>query len=136
MFMLNLKLIKDVVNEITKNTSDIEQLKLSNVYSTKEIVIGTYFDKPRYRRTIISTTGSTVQSWKSLTNGLNAKKILKYEGFIASSSTEQKTLPFGNGTSFVWFQRNGTGEFQEAHNSADFNSKEIEVTIEYTKTTD
>ncbi len=59
MFMLNELLIKELSEQVDINTSEIQNIKDAEVYSTSEKVVGTWIDgKPLYQKTIQMQTVS------------------------------------------------------------------------------
>ena len=94
-------------------------------YSTEETVVGTYLDKPRYRKTITDTysSGTTILT--------DVEKLVSVSGMFQTNSTDW--LPIG----YIDSETNGYIRF-ESNNVKFYTNKtgKMEVTLEYTKTTD
>lgn len=106
-------------------------------YSTEERVVGRWIDgKLLYEKTIETTCPSASATWKTITDGLNAERIINYTGYVEFSSTEDKILANGTGQ-FTYFQLHKTKhELQVATHDTGFFNKPLIVAIRYTKTTD
>lgn len=124
--VVNAKTTKDYVDE-------------KNTYSTDEKIVGTWIDgKPIYRKVINTITGDKFSAWKTILSEVD--KVVRYNGFVYETETDIKVLPYAGGLdggSLIWFHVNATSHvFQEAHSDDMFNSKEMTIIVEYTKTTD
>lgn len=131
--------IKQVINanadELDGNTEDIEELQHLLDYSTIEKKIGTWIDnKPIYRKVITATTGSVEDTWYTIASNTNISKIINIFGYMQPDS--KRAIPFSTPYQAIWFDIDGNGNLHVAvHGNSLFN-KNIEVVIEYTKTTD
>lgn len=130
MFMLNLKLIKDVVDKITKNTSDIEQLKLSNVYSTEEVIIGKYFGKNLYRKTI--DRGKSLSSFEHNIKNVESIFINNDHTYRVHTSGNCISLNASGAGSYVYVNKTTV----TINNTSGASPDKVYVTLEYTKTSD
>ena len=131
--------IKNVVNE---NYDELTEIELSTIYSTNEVKIGTYKDKPLYRNCLeLGQIGSSnVTNIYELSG--DYEKITKCNARIEIDGGASLTLPMvsseglfaycnasctGDGTATINLYRNAATSWNE------FN---LNVDIEYTKTTD
>jgi hypothetical protein len=110
----------------------------NQIYSTEEKIIGTYIDgKPIYRITIVGTTGATsgtVNTTILLKNKV-CDRLLKYYGHVILENTKW-SIPASeiNGATPVRMYNNG--EILGLQINKDYISLPLEITLEYTKTTD
>ena len=133
------KVIKEYVdNEVSDGVQEVKgYVDGKNTYSTTETVVGTYNDKPLYRKIISGKlpTGNGTNNF-TITNGV----IRKYDGLVKSS--------YGS-----WFPLNIYYTSDTTYNISSFcnasrnnlyvvcgsqynTNSDYEITIEYTKTTD
>ncbi len=131
MFMLNELLIKELSEQVGINTSDIQNIKDGEIYSTSEVKTNKkWIDaKPIYRKVFISTWGNInvselnidtmidTRGMVSYTNGwhpLNAYANANFNSLVQYSTKEKNIQFYGNG----------------------YNNSQIILILEYTKTTD
>lgn len=127
---------EDAVHIMNKLYIGDNEIGSGEIFSTEEKVIGkTDNGYNVYKKIIESTTNSVVSEWKNIAGDI--REVLSFNGTLVYSATETKILPFSDAGSRVWFQLNtGTHYLQEAHNSTDYNNKDIKLVLIYTKTTD
>lgn len=127
---------EDAVHIMNKLYIGDNEIGSGEIFSTEEKVIGkTDNGYNVYKKIIESTTNSVVSEWKNIVGDI--REVLSFNGTLVYSATETKILPFSDAGSRVWFQLNtGTHYLQEAHNSTDYNNKDIKLVLIYTKTTD
>ena len=127
---------EDAVHIMNKLYVGDSEIGSGEIFSTEEKVIGkTDNGYNVYKKIIESTTNSVVSEWKNIVGDI--REVLSFNGTLVYSATETKILPFSDAGSRVWFQLNtGTHYLQEAHNSTDYNDKDIKLVLIYTKTTD
>lgn len=146
--------IKNVVNTNDDNVGDLSNLKTTTkasivgainemvdgeTYSTTEVKTNKiYIDKnnneyPVYRRVLRGNTGTST-NWVNLGNIPNLLRIVDIRGIISSSGIDYPLNLYVTSTYFVNL-RNNNGVIQFNHGN-EVNNRDIEVTIEYTKTTD
>ena len=111
-----------------------------NTYSTSEQRIGTYLDKPLYRKTFTGTTSTTISN-VMLTSSGDIEKVISAKGYIEQSSTIQLLVGetvYHADSSFTAFTRviNINNNLRFDCNYTVFGGKNYEITVEYTKTTD
>ena len=107
------------------------------VYSTTETVIGTWLDKPLYRKVVFLNTlpnsGTDVRYSTGITTNINI--IRMYGKAYASNINKTFTLPFV-GTKFIgWVYDNATNEIMITTTNDRSNLVGYAV-LEYTKTND
>ena len=107
---------------------------VSDDYSTTEQVIGTYNNKPLYRKTVVTTKANLITELNKIKN----KSVIKFDGFMfANNGAKMPLFTSFSATGYNWtlYTDNGgnvNGEF--GSNFGD--TVATEVTIYYTKTTD
>lgn len=95
---IELQIDDDIKNSITQNTSDIgdaqQEIDDLQTYSSSEIVIGTYNNKPVYRKisdTTQSITGGGAYmdqgNYTILSGVTNIDALLKFEGYLYDSGS-------------------------------------------------
>lgn len=116
--------------------------KSEEVYSTEETKIGTWIDgKPLYRKVINSTApicekdGTYVSKTYNISNNVDFAVIEL--GFIKDEYNQIQTFPYINNSgncikAFVDLNK----KINLVHNINSYSSKEVTVSVEYTKTTD
>lgn len=131
--MLNgMDLNEDILDDSKATTGNVwsaaktrAEIENKHKYSTEETVVGTYLDKPRYRKTIMDTysSGTTILT--------DVEKLVNVSGMFQTNSTDW--LPIG----YIDSETNGYIRF-ESNNVKFYTNKtgKMEVTLEYTKTTD
>lgn len=107
-----------------------------NVYSEEETVIGTYFDKPLYRKVFFTTTVSPINTYiefgESL-DSLNIEDVVNLHGSLkADTNSIWRRIP-DTGTALGISQNN---RLEYWVNNTWFVGKSLRVYLEYTKTTD
>lgn len=109
----------------------------NNVYSEEEVVVGTYFDKPHYRRVISVTSGNS----NTITTLFDASELnvdtLVYLGGVGIAVGYECNIPmvFPEGTLAISYQRSNN-TIVETHTTDLFNSIPMTIVFEYTKSTD
>lgn len=108
-------------------------------YSTEEQIIGTYRDKPLYRKVIFTTNGEL----QNEINSLNIDVLVNYQGWVVSEYDMIWSLPcyFFNtneDTRYQMFIRKNISSGAYGVIKGDYMSDNLncELTVEYTKTTD
>lgn len=109
---------------------------LKNQYSTEEVVIGTFLDKPLYRKVIATNVTFTSNSFDTFDTNVDNLEILKKVAFLMqatsgtfvnSEDSNSYCNTYGNRTNVTCRVTDGAGT--PANNSGI-------VWIEYTKSTD
>lgn len=134
--------IKQVVNEnadlLDESVLNIEKLEQSitekTTFSIDEQKIGMWLDKPLYKKVIIATTGNTADNWKVITNSNNINKLINIKGYMPAETT--RAIPFASPYQAIWFDVDGNGNLRVAVHGNSLLSRNIEVCIEYTKSSD
>lgn len=118
-------------------TDYVEHKEFSNkqIYSTNEVIVGTWEDsKNVYRRTIKTTTANATNTLKSLGIIENLKEIIA-NAISYKASDNIKYLTDNPSEAPVIFIE-ASNNIQESHKSDYFNNCLITITLIYTKTTD
>lgn len=110
-------------------------------YSEDEIVVGKWLDgKPLYRKVFkgLKTNSSTTETVLIDKNEFSIGLIIKIDGWCVYGNKIDlygtRPIHFAYGTTFdIWDSSNS---IKEKHSSSDFNSSELTLILEYTKTTD
>lgn len=145
----------DVLNtleQIEANTKDtaiagalsVKELAKRNVYSTDEVVIGTWMGKPLYRKVVIDTVpytdtrGNAVEKNISVAS-LNPDVMVSSSSFFHTKDNQYMTCPLMtnslNGIIKVHYE--GNSKAIRCINSVEvFSNCTLYVICEYTKTTD
>lgn len=125
-----------VQTQVNTNTTDITNIKDTQVYSTTEKVVGTYRDgKPLYRKTYTGVCASS--SAVVLDTISSVDKLATYTGWAESNYNWAWAVPCSaSGYANNLRMNTSTKEIQLSFDSNYSSSGEFEVTIEYTKTTD
>lgn len=108
------------------------------IYSTKEQVVGTYLDKPLYKKTFTGTINfeyaGTYYTIIKLENEEKFERVIDYKGFLSDTTNEVGNLYNIHMDGVVPIKlSNGTVDFRTPQM---FYNKYFEATIYYTKTTD
>lgn len=112
--------------------------KLLRGFSTKEVVVGTWFGKPLYSRTI--NTGAISSANKTLAHGISNVDHIHIDtaNSYLTGGTPMASYPFprihSNFNGMVWGQVDPTNIYIQAGSNANFSNSYI--TLLYTKTTD
>lgn len=137
--MLNELLIKELSNKVDTNTSDIQNIKDSEVYSTNEVKTNKVWidGKPLYRKIVEHIVG---QSWKDVEGISNIEHCFSVRGYFEQNQDEEFIIPYtssGTPTIGLWFSvSKTTHKLRQATNQQDFYNKKAILIVEYTKTTD
>ena len=128
--------IKNVVNNndddmITINTKLIN----ATTYSTDEKVIGTWMNKPLYRKVITGNTG-VLKNVPKFNISDNLDICTHVEGFINDGSNNLIPINYSNSGALVWAYITAGRELGIQSNVTYFDNCPLYVTLEYTKTTD
>lgn len=136
-FMYDVRSTK-VYTRILSNNSWQKWILESGNYSADEIIIGTYFGKPLYRKVLNlgTLTGTTETSHQ--TGLTNIKYLTKFEGTCTCENTYGMKLPTnGDQIDSVIFRARLESNFSILKTERSNNSfQNVFFTIEYTKTTD
>ena len=139
MFMLNELLIKELSNKVDTNTSEIQNIKDAEVYSTDEIRIGTWMGKPLYRKVIQynKTTNEQIDLNLSTYGIENVENIwLNQNSFIKTNNNEWKAVnTYESDYYFTYCTFPSANSFRLSSNSH-YALGLWNLIIEYTKTTD
>lgn len=110
-----------------------------NTYSNTEVRIGTYKDKPLYRKMLEFTTPGTANTNTEVATFDTTFTVRNFYGNIDVSSTGQ-VLPlnfyFSNEYLVATYPENGTGKVKMKVGTSAYTSLNVDMFIEYTKTTD
>lgn len=113
------------------------------IYSTKEVRIGTWIDgKPIYRKVFQATTGNTTNAANRLFayNDMQIDTLVNIRGTIKNDTGTMVTYPWylsgPLGIDYGSIYPQNTGYVVEWHGLANYNSVPVIVIIDYTKTTD
>ena len=136
-FMYDVRTTK-VYTRILSNNSWQKWILESDNYSADEIIIGTYFDKPLYRKVLNlgTLTGTTETSHQ--TGLTNIKYLTKFEGACTCENAYGMKLPTnGDQINSVIFRARLENNFSILKTERSNNSfQNVLFTIEYTKATD
>lgn len=133
--------VQGAIEELFKSVSDE---KLNEIYSTKEIRIGTWIDgKPVYRRIIETETGSELDTPNAVGSysDFNIDTLTEIRATITHSDSTKMIFPYyihntpkpEYGSIYLQgFSKN----IVEWHSISQCNSRKFIVVLEYTKTTD
>lgn len=144
MFMLNELLIKELSEQVGINTSDIQNIKDGEIYSTSEVKTGKKYikngiEKDIYRKDIYyEVSGSTITSLASI----NIDEITDYESlcYRAGNNLDVEKPYYVSSTDYFrsFLRRIGTVYQIETRITvaSGYAGYLIKTTIEYTKTTD
>ena len=108
------------------------------MYSTEELVIGTWIDgKPIYRKVFFNYFNDEYNNWYSIGNIANLKTVIKVAGMIKQKNDGNfidfpRCSTFDN-TSSDLYVNGSTGEVNVRIGKA---TGELYLIVEYTKTTD
>ena len=143
--MLNELLIKDLSEQVGINTSDIQNIKDGEIYSTSEIKTNKKWidGKPIYRKTIDCGKLLGSDTVKSVAHNISNIDLItdrKAFGYISTGNKMTFDIPFGGNTSAMF---NGAFASARADNTfvylvvhGDLTTYSAYMTLEYTKTTD
>lgn len=114
---------------------DIEINK--NNYSTAEQVIGTYDGKPLYRKKLRITSPNTTSASETILTLDSNCVIRRYEGMLETNANARYQLnTWFSSTDYIYSYANSPNSLQLRVTHTAYTSRPIEVTVEYTKTTD
>ena len=128
--------IKAVVNNNDDESTAINT-KLTNAttYSTDEIRVGTWLNKPLYRKVITGNTGVLKNTPKyNISDNVNI--CTRFEGFITDGSNNLIPINYSNSGALVWAYITAERKLGIQSNVTYFDNCPLYVTLEYTKTTD
>lgn len=111
----------------------IERQKKQNVYSNDETIVGTWFDKPLYRKSLSFNTGNIFGSWIEFPHGIeNVEKIWVKMCYI-DEENNTTMLP----DKWTQLRANSTNiSYVIEHEGSGYGNKNGRFIVEYTKTTD
>ena len=139
----NLNLMQDNAEEAIKEvTANLEQLKIdvtnSNVYSTEETKVGTWNEKPIYRKTIvISNVTKTNKTYDLSSLSIETCMIDSSHSYFEQGNYQIPIECYGGTTDYsrAFYDSNAKLLYVQFGTTYTM-SKDIHITIEYTKTTD
>ena len=113
-----------------------EKIRSANLYSTSEIVIGTWINgKPIYRK-VITHSKSGLQGGVTIPTGIsNMECLVRASGSIKYSGAIWIPLSFYNTGGFNGFHLTGNGA-NVMYQEGTYDASEMYFILEYTKTTD
>lgn len=131
------------VEDKTSNAPSMRLVEemVKDIYSTEEVRIGTWLGKPLYRKVINLTApicekdGTYVSKMYNISNNVDFAVIEL--GFIKDEYNQIQTFPYINNSgncikAFVDLNK----KINLVHNINSYSSKEVTVSVKYTKTTD
>lgn len=146
MFMLNELLIKELSEQVGINTSDIQSIKDDEVYSTNEVKTNKVWidGKPIYRKVISVNSPSSSGVYRTIANmGSNVVDTLVSATsmiLVNYSKTNQVfynlNIDEGDSNHYCLIAYNKSNGDIQAKVGTEFISKQINIILEYTKTTD
>lgn len=108
-----------------------------NNYSTAEQIIGTYDGKPLYRKKLRVTSPSTTSASETILTLDSNCVIRRYEGMLETNANARYQLnTWFSSTDYIYSYANSPNSLQLRVAHTAYTSRPIEVTVEYTKTTD
>lgn len=136
--MLNELLIKDLSDQVDINTSDIQDIKDAEVYSTNEVKTNKVWSdgKPIYRKTFMFGAMPNASTKTINTNISNLNRTVKLYGMaFRSSDNRAMTIPDSSPGNEISCNIGGSDiNITTTSDRSSFNDSHI--IIEYTKTTD
>lgn len=103
-------------------------------YTINEQVIGTWLNKPLYRKVIHFTTGSVINTWVAVSGLSNIDNLVRYFGYAINNN---ESWPMPNFKNMPYFSVGiDSHNIREAHTETNYNSVSCIVAFEYTKVTD
>lgn len=123
--------------QYTKTTDSPISIGSDTDYSTEEKIVGTWIDgKPLYQKTISGTTG-TAGSFKTIAHNIsNISEITFINGVVQESSTEWHGAGCADALNqSIRFDASTTNVSVYVGHTA-LSNKSVNITIQYTKTTD
>lgn len=130
--------LSNVYGTSNENGYTQEYINGLNTYSTNEQRIGTYDGKPLYRKMIKTTTPNSTTNSVVATYS-NTYKVKNFYGNIYISASNQ-VLPlnfyFTNEYNVATYCTDTTGNINMKVGIASYQSQNVEIILEYTKTTD
>jgi hypothetical protein len=138
MFMLNELLIKDLSDQVDTNTSDIQDIKDAEVYSTNEVKTNKVWSdgKPIYRKTFMFGAMPNASTKTINTNISNLNRTVKLYGMaFRSSDNRAMTIPDSSPGNEISCNISGS-DINIATTSDRSSFNDSHIIIEYTKTTD
>lgn len=124
-----------VLNNRTESNVDTYSCDYINgieTYSTDEVRIGTWLGKPLYRKVLEMTTPATANTWADTGVIITGDFLGVGLGYV---NAENEQYPM-KGQSAVYFYHKKDNDKLLIQCTDYYKSREIKVTIEYTKTTD
>ncbi len=107
---------------------------VSDVYSTKEQIVGTWIDnKPIYRKVINFTFDTDITKDYVIGNIPNFERIIRLEGFFWEAVGWVYKFPFGNEKEYIFVYVKSNGEIYERTNYTFPGGKPAILIVEYTK---
>lgn len=104
-------------------------------YTINEQVIGTWLNKPLYRKVIQFTTGNAINTWVTVSGLNDVDRIIRYFGYASLNDNEFWPMP--NFKNMPYFSVEvSSHKIREAHTETGYNNRPCVVAFEYTKVTD
>ena len=123
MFMLNELLIKELSEQVGINTSDIQNIKDAEAYSTDEIRVGTWMNKPLYRKVVQNNViGTSVNHGILNIDEITDIKLIVLQQSGLYSPQNSDSIYMGDTDYIVYLQTTNVLNYK--------------IIVEYTKTTD
>ena len=127
-----------ILNNYSESQTDVyscDYINKLNTYSTEEQVIGTYNDKPLYRKVITGTTSSAY--YTVLIPNFQFETVVRAEGWVGN---DEGGMAIGGYLSDDWycgFHYDNANNLVIYHGTASLvRNKPFNATIDYTKITD
>ena len=127
--------IKEVATTLEQLTTDVEN---KHTYSTEEVVVGTYMGKAKYRKTIVmSNVTETNKTYDLSSLSVETCMINSSHSYFEQGNYQIPIGCYGGTTDYsrAFYQKN-TKTLYVQFGTTYTMSKNIHITIEYTKTTD
>lgn len=133
--MLNELLIKDLSDQVDTNTSDIQDIKDAEIYSTNEVKTNQRWidGKPIYRKVFYVNHFANNDSI-TISHGLTNFEIVNFAGIATNGSDLWMSANSGSQSGKMTITSNATTIF--AYASSDRTGLHGYIIIEYIKTTD
>lgn len=121
--MLNELLIKELSEQVGINTSDIQNIKDAEAYSTDEIRVGTWMNKPLYRKVVQNNViGTSVNHGILNIDEITDIKLIVLQQSGLYSPQNSDSIYMGDTDYIVYLQTTNVLNYK--------------IIVEYTKTTD
>mgnify|MGYP004511167017 FL=1 len=114
--------------------SQLSKKSYSNIYSSEEVVIGTWIDgRPIYRKVVSGTTKSQTVAFSNpgVTSGDN---LIDYYGVVKASDNNWGNINYNGHINLFWSTPNSDLRWYITYNS--FENRPFRLVVEYVKSTD